>query len=91
MYAPGYAPDLYAPGHAPGLSLGATVTVTAEPGRCARMPAAAGRANWGACGYCATAPGWAGAQGRRGRGAQKSCAPGPGGGAGRSKKVHGAL
>ncbi len=33
-------------GHGPGLSLGATVT--AEPGRGARMPAAAGRANWGA-------------------------------------------
>ena len=46
MYAPGYAPGLYLPGHAPGLSLGATVT--AEPGRGARMPAAAGRANWGA-------------------------------------------
>ncbi len=40
MYAPGYAPGLYVPGHAPGLSLGATVT--AEPGRGARMPAAAG-------------------------------------------------
>ncbi len=50
MYAPGYAPGLYVPGHAQGLSLGATVTVgvTAEPGRGARMPAAAGRANWGA-------------------------------------------
>ena len=44
MYAPGYAPGQYGSGHA--LDLG--TTVTAEPSRGARTPAAAGRANWGA-------------------------------------------